>query len=51
VQSAHQGLSVADYLVVATGMRTTLVVLHEDADFETVARIIPDFQQERIGAA
>lgn len=44
--SQHQGLSVADYLVVATALRRKLVVLHQDADFETVARLVPDLQQE-----
>ncbi len=47
--SAHQGLSVADLLVVATALHHRLTVLHLDADFETVARIVPEFQQERIG--
>lgn len=48
VQSAHQGLSVADHLVAATAIRLKLVVLHQDADFETAARIIPQLSQERI---
>jgi predicted nucleic acid-binding protein len=47
--SVHQGLSVADYLVAATAIRLKLVVLHEDADFETVARVVPQLKQERIG--
>ena len=47
-QSQHQGLSLADHLVVATAIRLKLVVLHEDADFETVARVIPQFRQERL---
>lgn len=47
-KSAHQGLSVADYLVAATAIRLKLVVLHEDADFETVARLVPQLKQERI---
>lgn len=46
--SQHQGLSVADYLVIATAIRLKLIVLHEDADFETVARIVPQLHQERI---
>lgn len=46
--SQHQGLSVADHLVVATALRSRLTVLHEDADFQTVARLIPQFQQERL---
>jgi len=37
-KSVHQGLSVADHLVVATAIRLKLTVLHEDADFETAAR-------------
>jgi predicted nucleic acid-binding protein len=49
-QSAHQGLSVADHLVVATALHHGLTVLHDDADFETVGRILPEFQQERITA-
>jgi predicted nucleic acid-binding protein len=48
-RSQHQGLSVADHLVVATAIRRKLVVLHEDADFETVSRIVPQLRQERIG--
>lgn len=47
-RSQHQGLSVADHLVVATGIHRKLVVLHEDADFETVSRVIPQLRQERL---
>ncbi len=47
-RSVHQGLSVADHLVVATAVRLKLTVLHEDADFETVARIVPQLKQHRI---
>lgn len=47
-QSAHQGLSVADHLVIATAIRLKLVVLHQDADFETAARLVPQLKQERI---
>lgn len=47
-QSAHQGLSVADHLVIATAIRLKLVVLHQDADFETAARLVPQLHQERI---
>jgi len=46
--STHQGLSVADHLVVATAIRLKLTVLHEDADFQTVARAIPQLREERI---
>lgn len=48
-RSAHQGLSVADHLVVATALQHRLTVLHDDADFETVARVVPELRQERIG--
>jgi predicted nucleic acid-binding protein len=49
VHSQHQGLSVADYLVVSTAIKLKLVVLHEDADFETVARHVAEFREQRIG--
>ena len=48
--SAHQGLSVADLVVAASAIRLKLEVLHEDADFETVARFVPELQQRRISA-
>ena len=47
-KSQHQGLSVADYLVVATALHHRLTILHEDADFSTAAAIILDLQQQRI---
>jgi hypothetical protein len=49
--SAHKGLSVADLVVAATAMRLKLTVLHEDADFETVARFVPLLQEKRISTA
>lgn len=49
--SQHHGLSVADHLVVATALRHRLVVLHEDTDFETVARFLPAFEQVRLSSA
>ena len=48
LRSAHRGLSVADYLVVATAMRSKLTVLHEDGDFETVGRTVQGFMQQRL---
>jgi predicted nucleic acid-binding protein len=48
--SQHHGLSVADHLVVATAIKMKLVVLHEDADFETVARVIPQLREQRLTA-
>lgn len=47
-KSVHQGLSVADHLVVAIAMRNRLTVLHEDADFTTVAGMVPELREERI---
>ena len=46
--SAHKGLSVADLVVAATAIRLKLEVLHEDGDFETVARFVPELRQRRI---
>lgn len=48
--SVHHGLSVADYLVAATALQLKLIVLHEDADFETAARLIPGLRQQRISS-
>ena len=47
-KSQHQGLSVADHLVVATALHNRLTILHEDADFGTAATIVTDIQQQRI---
>lgn len=47
-KSQHQGLSVADHLIVATAIKQKLVVLHEDTDFETVARLVPQLRQQRL---
>jgi len=49
-RSQHQGISIADYLVVITALHHDLTVLHEDADFETVARVVPELRQQRISA-
>lgn len=47
-RSAHQGLSVADHLVVATALQHRLVVLHEDADFRTAATVVSELREQRI---
>lgn len=47
-KSQHQGLSVADHLIVASALHHKLTILHEDADFATAAAIVTDIQQERI---
>jgi predicted nucleic acid-binding protein len=48
--SAHRGLSVADFVIAATAIRLKLTVLHEDGDYETLARFVPELKQRRIGA-
>jgi predicted nucleic acid-binding protein len=48
LHGAHRGASVADLVIAATAIRMKLIVLHEDADFETVARFIPELQQQRV---
>lgn len=48
--SAHQGLSVADLVIAATAIRLKLIVLHEDADFETVGRFVSELGQRRVSA-
>ena len=49
-KSQHQGLSVADHLIVATALHHRLTILHEDADFATAAGIVSDIRQLRISA-
>lgn len=44
----HQGLSVADYLVVVTALHHRLVLLHDDADFMTISTAIPEFREQRV---
>ncbi|MFG2042674.1 PIN domain-containing protein [Dactylosporangium sp. NPDC048998] len=46
--SAYHGLSVADLVIAATATRLELTVLHEDVDFETIARHVPEFRQHRV---
>jgi predicted nucleic acid-binding protein len=50
-RGAHQGPSVADLVVAATAVRLKLTVLHEDADFSTVARFIPELREKRVSTA
>lgn len=47
-KSQHNGLSVADHLVLATALHHRLTILHEDADFSTAAAIVSDIQEQRI---
>ncbi|MET7400684.1 PIN domain-containing protein [Dactylosporangium sp. NPDC005572] len=48
--SVYQDVSVADLVIAATAIRLKLVVLHEDGDFETIARHVPELRQQRISA-
>ena len=47
-KSQHNGLSVADHLIVATALHHHLTILHEDTDFGTAAAIVSDIQEQRI---
>ncbi|MEV4508695.1 PIN domain-containing protein [Dactylosporangium sp. NPDC049525] len=49
-RSVHHGLSVTDLIVAATAIKLKLEVLHEDADFETMARFVPELRQRRVSA-
>ena len=44
----HRGAGVVDLLVAATAADRTLIVLHDDRDFEAIARVIPELGQRRI---
>ncbi|GIF17528.1 putative nucleic acid-binding protein [Actinoplanes tereljensis] len=47
---AHGGPSVADLVIAATAIRLRLIVLHEDGDFETMGRFVPELRQQRVSA-
>jgi predicted nucleic acid-binding protein len=47
-QGAHRALSVVDLLICATAAQHDLVVLHDDKDFATAARFIPDVRERSI---
>jgi predicted nucleic acid-binding protein len=44
----HRGPGLVDLLVCATAVHHDLTVLHVDADFGTVARVLPELQQHDI---
>jgi predicted nucleic acid-binding protein len=44
----HRALSVVDLLVSATAAHAGLVVLHDDNDFATAARTLPDLAERNI---
>ena len=45
---AHRALSAVDLLICATAAHHGLVVLHDDNDFVTAARHLPDLQERAI---
>jgi predicted nucleic acid-binding protein len=45
---AHRALSAVDLLICATAAQHDLVVLHDDNDFATAARYLPDFRERNI---
>jgi predicted nucleic acid-binding protein len=45
---AHRALSAVDLLIFATGAQHDLVVLHDDSDFTTAARYLPDLRERNI---
>ncbi|GAA3660595.1 PIN domain-containing protein [Streptomyces chitinivorans] len=46
----HQSLSAVDWLICATAAHHGLVVLHDDADFRTAARLVPDLSERNVYA-
>jgi predicted nucleic acid-binding protein len=47
-QGAHRALSAVDLLICATSAQHDLVVLHDDRDFATAARVLPDVRARPI---
>jgi predicted nucleic acid-binding protein len=45
---AHRALSAVDLLICATAADRDLVVLHDDNDFATAARFLPDLRERPI---
>jgi predicted nucleic acid-binding protein len=45
---AHRALSAVDLLICATAAQRGLVVLHDDNDFATAARYVPDLRERAI---
>jgi predicted nucleic acid-binding protein len=46
---AHRALSAVDLLICATAAYHDLLVLHDDADFATAARYVPDLRERSVG--
>ena len=49
-QGTHQALSVVDWLICGVAASRDLVILHDDRDFATAARILGEFDEVRITA-
>ena len=47
-QGAHRALSAVDLLICATAAQHDLVVLHDDKDFATAARCLPDVRERTV---
>jgi predicted nucleic acid-binding protein len=45
---AHRALSAVDLLICATAAQRDLAVLHDDSDFATAARYLPDLRERTI---
>jgi predicted nucleic acid-binding protein len=45
---AHRALSAVDLLVCATAAQHSLIVLHDDSDFVTAARHLPDLRERTV---
>jgi predicted nucleic acid-binding protein len=45
---AHRALSVVDLLICATAASSGLVVLHDDKDFTTAGRYLPDVRERAV---
>ena len=46
---AHRALSAVDLLICATAAYHNMLVLHDDADFATAARYVPDLRERSVG--
>jgi len=47
-RDAHRAMSAVDLLICATAAQHDLVVLHDDADFVTAARYLPDVRERSV---
>ena len=45
---AHRALSAVDLLICATAAQHDLIVLHDDNDFATAARHLPDLRERTV---